>query len=185
MVFAELNELLSLFAGERPLLARVSMVAPTEVPQPYRELLVHDEHMTEAMETFYQGPVAVRVLEEHHHGNDYGRKIVLTKAGSEQVVQFGIVKMNLSRLGDSVRRRILARRTPLGRILAESETLRHIHLEAVLRVMCGPELAECLQTRPLATTYGRLAMIRCDGRPAVKVLEICAPVPSEDGSTER
>ena len=180
--FVELTDLVSLFPSDQPLFARVEMVAPSDVPQPYCQLLVHDEHMTETMEAFYGGPVAVRVLDEHHRGDDYGRRIVLTKRGSDRVVQFGIVRIDLSLLSESVRDRILSRQTPLGRILAQSKTLRHIRLGAVLRVTCGAALADWLQSEPESVTYGRLAIIRCDGRPAVRLLEICAPV---DERTER
>ena len=66
--------------------------------------------------------------------------------------------------------------TPLGRVLINHNVLRHIDLGAVLRFEAGPELAHLLSMEVGETTYGRLATIFCNGRPAVDLLEIAAPI---------
>ena len=60
--------------------------------------------------------------------------------------------------------------------LIEHNVLRHIDLGAILRITAGPSLARYLQMSPGQTTYGRLATIFCNHRPAVDLLEIAAPL---------
>ena len=51
--------------------------------------------MTVTVEEFYGSPVDVRVLECRRDGNEYARKILLTAHATGQVVQFGLVRINL------------------------------------------------------------------------------------------
>ncbi|MEE3283224.1 MAG: hypothetical protein VX311_01490, partial [Planctomycetota bacterium] len=102
--------------------------------------------------------------------------IVLLKAGTSQVVQFGIVRFNFRYVTDEVRAEIVAGQTPLGRVLINHNVLRHIDLGAIVRVTAGEELSELLQMEPGGVTYGRLATIFCNQHPAVDLLEIPAPL---------
>ena len=172
----ELASLIDLFPDQEPLILRADHVPSALVPEPYKSMLVHEHHMTVTMEEYYQSPVDVRIIDQNLAGDVYSRKIVLTKTGSDQVVQFGIVRFNLSYVTDPVRNEILKGQTPLGRILVEHNVLRHIDLGAVLRITCGPALAEYMKIVPETVTYGRLATIFCNRQPAVDLLEIPAPV---------
>lgn len=172
----ELKALTGLFPEELPLFERVEHVPSALTPEPYKRMLVHDEHMTVTMEEYYQAPVDVRIIEQRRDGEVYSRKIVLTRSGSGQVVQFGIVRFDLKYVTEPVREEILGGRTPLGRVLIKHNVLRHIDLGAVLRVTAGPALAGYLQIDAGEVTYGRLATIFCNKHPAVDLLELPAPL---------
>ena len=174
----ELKSLLELFPSGPLLIERAEHVSSGGTPEPYRTLLAHREHMTERMEAFHKTSVDVRVLEKRLDGNIYSRKIVLLKHGSSQVVQFGIVRFDLSSVSDKVREEILSEQTPLGRILIRHNVFREIELGAILRITAGPGLGAALEMRSGDVTYGRLATIFCDDHPAVDLLEISAPLPS-------
>ncbi len=178
----ELQALLDLFpsAQQDALIRQAEHVPSTLTPQPYKRLLVHNHHMTVTMEDYHGAPVAVRVLERKQDGDIYSRKILLLKEGTDQVVQFGIVRFDLSYVTPAVRDEILAAQTPLGRILIQHNVLRHIDLGAVLRLQVGPELADYFRCEPDTWTYGRLATIFCNLKPAVDLLEIPAPLPIEE-----
>ena len=75
-----------------------------------------------------------------------------------------------------MRSEILSEKTPLGRILINYNVLRHIDLGAILQITAGPGLARLCGCSPGQTTYGRLATIFCNQRPAVDLLEVPAPV---------
>lgn len=173
----ELSALTSLFPEQLPLIADAEHVPSALLPEPYRKLLAHNEHMTVAMETLHGGPVDVRILARRLDGDIYSRKIVLVKQGTNQVVQFGIVRFDLRFVTHDVRNEILEGETPLGRVLINHNVLRHIDLGAVLRIVAGPGLARDLQMPAGGVTYGRLATIFCNRRPAVDLLEIPAPFP--------
>ena len=174
----ELERLTAPFKTEAELFHSVEHVPPALVPEPYRELLVHSHHMTVTMEAFHGCRVEVQVLDSKSDGDVYSRMITLTKLGSESVVQFGIVRFDFRFVTDAVRDEILDMKTPLGRVLINHNVLRHIDLGAVLRIEAGPALAEIAQIRLAETTYGRLATIFCNQRPAVDLLEISVPLPT-------
>jgi len=172
----ELQSLLNLFPEPEPMLVDAEHVASEMLPEPYRRMLAHNHHMTVTMESYYNCRVDVRILDRRLDGDFYSRKIVLLKSGTDRVVQFGIVRFDLSYVTPIVREEILAGNKPLGRVLIDHNVLRHIDLGAVLRLVAGPSLAQHLQMPAGGTTYGRLATIFCNRHAAVDLLEIPAPL---------
>ena len=167
--------------GAGPLLAAAEHVPHSAVPQPYRELLDHDAHMTVTMERFHGGPVAVRVLDEKWEAGKYCRKIVLVREPErpgepEKVVQFGLVRFDLSHLAPEPRAEILGGETPLGRVLIQYDVLREVDLGALLKLTAGPGLARLLEMNEGEIAWGRLATIFTNGKPALDLLEVAAPV---------
>lgn len=170
--------LFSLFpqTGEIP---EYEIVPHDEVPPPYQGLLVHDHHMTVTVEAHHGYLVNVRILARNHNKDSYARKILLTLQQTGQVVQFGIARVHLAYCSEPVRAAIVAGKTPLGRILIEHDVLRRIEPTAYLRVIPGPAMMRWFDLPTPQKTYGRLAYIHCDGRPAVQLLEIVAPEPPQ------
>jgi hypothetical protein len=74
-----------------------------------------------------------------------------------------------------VRDEIVSERTPIGRVLINHNVLRRIEPTAFLRLLPGPALMEWFGVTPAQPIYGRLALIHCDDKPAVELLEIVAP----------
>lgn len=170
----KLRELFDLFpdSSDYP---EVEYVPADQVPAPYAALLVHDQHMTLTVEARHGCPVDVRILARVQNGDFYARKIVLVKRGTDQVVQFGIVRIRLSYCDPEVQREIVAGQTPLGRILIEHDVLRRIQPTAFLRVLPGPAPTSWFGSGGRRPTFGRLAYIHCDGKPAIELLEIVTP----------
>lgn len=173
----ELQSLLDLFPDQPPLLSAAEHVPSSTTPEPYMGMLVHEHHMTVTMENYHQSPVEVRVLDRNRDEANYARKIILLKQGTDEVVQFGVVRFNFQYVTDQVKQEIMEEQIPLGRVLISHNVLRHIDLNAILRVTCGPTLAEHFRCPENTVTYGRLATIFCNNRPAVDLLEISAPLP--------
>ena len=153
----------------------MSPIETAEVPQAYRRLLVHEEHMTVAMEAHHESIVDVEVLQTRVTGDQYARKILLRRQSDQKVVQFGILRLNLSLLTDEVRSEIEQQIRPLGRILVRHNVMRSVHLDRLWRVILGKDLQQHFQTNVEHEAYGRTAAIDLGGRRAVEVLEIVAP----------
>jgi chorismate-pyruvate lyase len=156
-------------------LARSEIVAADEVPEPYRKLLVHEHHMTVTVEAHHGDLVDVEVLEKYQSPQTYARKILLRLQKSRRVVQFGLVRVHLEYCSPEVRAEIVAGKTPLGRILIEHNVLRRIEPTAFLRVTPGPAMIKWFSLDSPRPTYGRIALIHCDHKPAVELLEIVTP----------
>jgi hypothetical protein len=172
----ELDALVKLFPDDPPLIAFAEHIPSALTPEPYKSMLVHDHHMTVTMEAYHHSSVDVRILDRSQTGDTYARKILLLKSGTSQVVQFGIVRFNFKYVTEGVRNEIIAGEIPLGRVLINHNVLRHIDLGAILQITPGPQLQACFGMAPTGVTYGRLATIFCDKRPAVDLLEITAPL---------
>jgi chorismate-pyruvate lyase len=146
------------------------------MPEPFRNLLAHEHHMTVTVEAHWHELVNVRILASRRDGNYYTRKIILTTQQSERVVLFGIVRINLDYCAPAVRTAILAADVPLGRILIQHNVLRRIEPTAYFRVDPGAKQLAWFGLQAPQPLYGRLGYIYCDHRPAVELLEI---VPNE------
>jgi len=172
----ELRRLQELFTEEQPLFREARFIPKTRTPEPYRSLLVHDHHMTVAMEDYHGCPVNVTVIRKHLAGDIYARQIVLTRTDDGRPVQFGIVRFDFRFVSPEVRDEIVAGEIPLGRILINHDVMRHVDLGAILELTAGPGLAERLAMPEGAKTYGRLATLFCNHQPAVDLLEVSSPL---------
>ena len=74
-----------------------------------------------------------------------------------------------------IRAAIVEGKTPLGRILINHDVLRRIEPTAFLEVTPGAEMMRWFGLDKAVPTYGRLALIHCDGQPAIELLEIVVP----------
>lgn len=172
----ELYALTNRFPDSQEYFLQAEHIPSAVTPEPYKTMLVHDHHMTVEMEKYHRCTVDVRILASQQSGDEYARKILLLKRGTESVVQFGIVRFHLNYVTEEVRNEIIAGQIPLGRILINHNVLRHIDLGAILEITAGPALAKHLQMPEGAVAYGRLATIFCNRQPAVDLLEISSPL---------
>lgn len=172
----DLDTLVDLFYQSADELGEFVEIDAGEAPQPYQSLLVHHEHMTVTVEKYHQSPVDVQVLQTHSTDSHYSRKILLNRQSDGQVVQYGIVRLNLDYLGPDARREIESQETPLGRILIEHDILRDVKLLSVWKIAPGEDLRRLFGLEKPTTCYGRTALIYCNGVIAVELLEIVTPI---------
>jgi hypothetical protein len=172
----ELGNLISLFPEGDGFIKAAEHIPAALTPEPYKRLLVHDRHMTIAMEEFHGSPVVVKVLSRKLEGNIYSRNILLNRSEDGAVVQFAVMRFDLNMVLPAVRDEILSERTPLGRILINYNVFRHVDLGAIFRIAVGPVFAQLCGSSIGEVTYGRLATIFCNERPAVDLLEVAAPI---------
>ncbi len=168
-----LRALFELFSDARPVEPPpCEFVSAGELPEPFRRLLAHEDHMTLALEQFHGRPVALRVLAKRHRGDDYARMILLNLAGTDQIVEFGIVRLNLSFCSADVRSEIVSERTPLGRILIEHNVLRRIQPTTFLRFQPNDQLMNWFRIARPEPIFGRLATILVNDVHAIDLLEV-------------
>jgi chorismate-pyruvate lyase len=181
MSVPKIHQLVELFFPSVDQLGELQLIPADEMPEPYRHLLDHDHHMTVVVEQHYAEPVDVQVLELHQSPTHYWRKIVLTRRSDQHVVQFGIVRLRMDALPNSVADLIRTASIPLGRILIENDVMRKVTRTELWRIRPRNELATLFQCQgshdqDACVTYGRTAMIHVDGVPTVELLEILAPI---------
>ncbi len=147
-------------------------ISADKLSDPFTELLAHENHMTTVLQSFYGQPVELTVLNQVAEASYYTRMINLSKQGSEHVVEFGIVRIDLSLIPDSAENEILDRNAPLGDILIRHDVLRHVAPQWYLQIAPASPIQSYLNIKSDAHAYGRIATIYCDGRPAIELLEV-------------
>lgn len=173
----DLAELVDLFYDQISSVGEFAEVISEEIPEATRELLDHEQHMTVTVEKFHCCPVEVNVLRTLLEGDWYAREIILRRSSDQAVVQYGIVRLNLGLLADSVKQEILAANKPLGRVLIEHDVLRSVRLLSLQKITAGPVLRRLFDLNVGEICYGRTAIIFCDQQPAIQLLEV---VPAAD-----
>ena len=98
----------------------LSWIPATEVPQPYRKLLVHDHDMTSELAAFHGDTISLTVLHSQLNDPIYLREVTLHAATSGNTVEYGLIEILLDSFPPEFRPRILAGNTPLGAILTTS-----------------------------------------------------------------
>lgn len=172
----EFKKLVALFPEGDEFFAHIEHVPAALTPEPFKWLLVHDRHMTLRLEEFHRSSVTVKVLERKLEGEFYSRKILLRRSDDGVVVQFALVRCDLSVVSPAIRDEILSEQTPLGHILVKHNIFRVVQLGAILQISAGPAFARLCGCSDGQSTYGRLATIFCNGRPAVDLFEAVVPI---------
>lgn len=172
----DVHDLISVFYEDPTTFAQLEEVEREQLPAEFQRLLVHQEHMTVAMEAFHESLVDVEVLDLKKTDTHYARKIVLRRRSDQAVVQFGIMRVALDCLSDDIRSEIEQARRPLGRILVRHNVLRTVRLYRLWRVTPAEDLYRQYGLNEPRTTYGRTAGIDLNGQPAIEVLEIPTPI---------
>ena len=171
-----LRNVLDQFPDNRIESGQVEVLSADDLDDVYRELLAHTHHMTVTLEERYDKPVFLEVLNVRHAGDSYARKLILRSGNDGPVVLAGIMRFRLECVDQKIRDQIVSAETPLGRILIENRVLRKIETIAFLRFPLENSFGELLgSTGEEPFTYGRLAIIFCDGAPAVELLELIPP----------
>jgi hypothetical protein len=147
-------------------------VSPSDMPQASRDLLIHHEHMTLQLQAYHRRPIELRVLHHRTDGNLYVRNVELVLAGTDHVVEFGIVRLDLDFVAKDVREAILARKRPLGDILIEHDVLRRIEPRWYFRFEQDSPIAAHFGPDHDGDVYGRLGTIYCEEQPAIELLEV-------------
>lgn len=167
--------LASLFHDDLADVGQFEPVSARDMPEHFRHLLAHNDHMTVALEEASGGPVAVRVLAEWRDETSYARNSILSRQRDGGILQFGIMRIWLADLPATACDEITVQRQPLGRVLINHKMLREVELIALWRIVAGPALQRHLQLTAGETIYGRSAQILVDERPTVQMLEVVVP----------
>lgn len=105
----------SLFILQLP----ASPLGTCAIPQPYRDLLDHDDSMTFRLERRHGQRMGIEVLGSRVSGDGtYEREIVMRGMDDGEPRQLAHIRIHLNRVAE-IREQVLAAVVPFGRLLAE------------------------------------------------------------------
>ena len=154
----------------------MKIVAPYQIPMPYRSLLVHEDDMTITLERHFGGRVVLRALSTFTSGAWYFRRVLLVQEYSGRPVEMGAIRMKLDAFGARLKKQILENEVPLGRILRDGGFKYVSHATAFLAITPNPEMMGVFWMREPRTLYGRRTEIVHDGSKIGDIVEVLPPV---------
>ena len=135
-------------------LPQIERVEAEEVPQPYRQLLVHLNDMTPTVAAFHGQEIGLRVLGRRIQGDVLFREVVLL-AGERPVV-FGAIAIHLNEFAPEARKDIEAGHLPLGTILAKHNVVHVSCPQAFLKITANAFINDVFGLSEASSTlYGR------------------------------
>ena len=157
-------------------LPEIERVAPEELPEPQRSLLVHQKDMTPTLEEFHAATIHLEIIGREHRDNFYFREVVLRLDGTNVPVEFGANRISLSLFPPKARPVILEEHLPLGRILKDFHVGHTTTARAFFRVRSDELMARALKLTEVTILYGRKATILDpQQRPLSEIVEILPP----------
>ena len=155
----------------------IEQVPGDDVPEPYRQLLVHQDDMTPTLEKFHDDRVHLKVISRQTRGDFYFREVVLFTERAKAPVEFGAIKINLALFPATARRHILEEQEPLGTILGQDRIVHSSRPKAYLRLQPDAFIREALQLGGgKLTLYGRRnTLFDQQQRPLAEIVEILPP----------
>ena len=157
-------------------LPSVERLRGSQVPDPYRKLLVHHDDMTPTLEKFHQQPIRLRVLQHHQLGEVLSRQVLLLLGDSERSVEFGAIRIYLDQFPPQARKLILEGRLPLGNILASEQVSHSSHPKAYVRITSDAIINKALGIGEATSLYGRRnRLASASQKTLAEILEILPP----------
>ena len=149
----------------------------SDVPQPYRNLLVHDSDMTSTLEDYFEGEMIVKPLHITHQGDAYSRSVLLTRKSDGLIAEFGAIQIHLEALPRAASERVIEASRPLGGILAEHDIDYISRPSAYFRLTPDARICEVMHIDADGPLYGRQNTITASSGPTIaQVLEVLPPI---------
>src|SRR5438045_2891667 len=123
----------------------IEQIDGEEMPQPYRQLLVHTADMTPTLEKFHDERIYLNVISRQTRGDFYFREVILLTQRTRTPVEFGAIKINLGLLPAAARRLILEEQEPLGTILHDFKIPHVSRPKAFVRIQADAFIKGALQ----------------------------------------
>jgi chorismate-pyruvate lyase len=144
-----------------------------EIPQPQRQLLMHQRDMTTTLETFHGARTHLRLLRVETESEIYQREVVLALDGSERPVAFGASSIHLALLPVDAQREIVLAQRPLGGLLLEHGHKFVSRPKAFIRVEADTMIRRALELDGHGALYGRCnALLTPQGDVFADIVEI-------------
>jgi chorismate-pyruvate lyase len=148
-------------------------VEPSEIPEPYFSLLVHEGDMTSRLESFHEDGIKVRKLSSSNDGKSYFREVVLETVENQKAVEYGAIEIILKNLETEQKDLVIEGKLPLGGILNEARIPYSSAPRAFLKVVPDDAIIDAFGSVEADYLYGRSNEISSyNGDPIAYIVEI-------------
>ena len=179
-IVAILRRLQSADPSAREVIRDIEPIEPTEIPEPYRSLLVHEKDMTGTLAGYWGLPITLRPVTVLRDGNSLYRQVVLTAGPDRIPVEAGAIIIYLDRFPPEVLPVIRQSQKPLGVILTEYRVSYVSTPQGFFQTEANTFLQDAFADAREQTLYGRCnRLTNPAGKPLAEVFEV---LPATRGS---
>ena len=172
-IVATLRRLQSADPSAQEVIRNIEPIEPTEIPEPYRSLLVHEKDMTGTLAGYWGLPISLRPLTVLRDGNSLYRQVVLTAGPDRIPVEAGAIMIYLDRFPPEALPVIRQSQKPLGVILTEYRVSYVSTPQGFFQTEANPFLQDAFADAREQTLYGRCnRLTNPAGKPLAEVVEI-------------
>lgn len=176
-MFDLVRQLCELVPGDPP--PAIEPASAEGIPQPYRSLLVHQNDMTSTLTAHHREPIALEELGRAVTPTWLARRSLLRVARTGRPVEYGLIRIHLLVLEETVRAGVLDGRLPLGGLLNASGMTYKSCPGGFFRVAAVGTIATALEIKEPTGLFGRCNCLSDRlGRPIADVVEILPPDPA-------
>ena len=151
---------------------KLEFIDASQVPQPFKDLLCHENNLTAVLEKTYGG-LNVEVLETYITADEIYNRLVNLNSPSGRILTHALLSVNLQNLPESMREAVKEGKVPFGRLLRKHVRERRVQFKACWKV--GSSFNQAILSNQKPSTYARTVVIVCNGLEAAEVLEIIVP----------
>jgi len=151
----------------------IQWIEGSDMPLPYRDLLVHKKDMTSTLANFHGSKIGLEVLKVETDGGGYVREVILFAESTGNPVEYGAIRIQLDAFKAEEREAIVAGKEPLGSILNRMHCDYHSRPRGFFSIQAPVVCQERFGCSEGETLYGRYnQLVNGEGKELASIIEI-------------
>ncbi len=161
------------FARQGLEVPEVVRIPPSELPELYRDLLVHESDMTSTLCRYHGDSLVLKRLHLSETNEYLDREVVLCTKTTSLPVEYGVIRIMLSPFDQAAQSAIRSAVIPLGQILDDFNVTYKSRPSDFFCISESAYLDDQLQDSGVTKRFGRVNLLTSDsGEELAKVREI-------------
>jgi chorismate-pyruvate lyase len=146
------------------------------MPEPFKQLLVHDRNMTPTLEAYYKSTIHIERLNVVPDRDECSREVILRLDLDKMPVEYGSSRIFLNTLSQEAVDLVCEGHVPLGTILNQCNCTHTVVLSGFFKVKPTSFFNHVFSSLNGSSLYGRRnTLVALDGTPIAEVCEILPP----------
>ena len=171
-----LRPLEEFYVAERWPMPKITLLDGEAVPEPYNNLLVHQQDMTPTLENYHRCPMGLRVIKWLNVGDSVLRMVALMKQSDGAPAEFGAIKIEVNGFPPEGQKMILEGKKPFGTILRELKMPHSGNPLGFFSVESDAHINAALGLTGKHLLYGRLNVLQDHhGHILAEIVEVLPP----------
>lgn len=162
-------------------LPQITPLFDQQMPEPYKQLLVHNRNMTATLEAFYGSTIYIECLNTVPGDEETSREVVLRLETDGKPVEYGASRIFVSSLPPKAVELIAEGKIPLGTLLRMCDCKHTVEPSGFFRLRPTTFFANIFPELDGSELYGRRnTLVALNGKPIAEVCEILPPSAEND-----